>query len=80
MVPEFTFSRNPAGRWEVTAVNVLPTWMQYHPAARVVDLSTATNDQSLPAEQRAQFADARKRITGIVHERGAATAGLSMLE
>ncbi len=80
VVPEFTFTRTSSGRWEVTAVSVLPTWMQYHPAARVVDLTTATNDQTRPAEQRAQFADARKRITDIVNERGAAAAGLSMPE
>ncbi len=80
VVPEFTFTRTPSGRWEVTAVSVLPTWMQYHPAARVVDLTSGVNDPTLPAEQRAQLAAAWKRITGIVNERGAGSAGLRIPE
>ncbi|GIJ30162.1 poly-gamma-glutamate biosynthesis protein [Micromonospora qiuiae] len=80
VVPEFTFTRTPSGRWEVTAVSVLPTWMQYHPAARVVDLTAGVNDPTVPAEQRAQFAAAWKRITAIVNERGAGSAGLRIPE
>src|SRR5690606_41413266 len=37
VVPTFTFTRTDGGRWEVTDVEVVATFMEYHPRARVVD-------------------------------------------
>jgi poly-gamma-glutamate capsule biosynthesis protein CapA/YwtB (metallophosphatase superfamily) len=76
VVPEFTFTRTASGRWEVTRVEVLATWMQYHPAARVVDLATAIKDVRAPAERRTDYARIQQRITQYVDMRGALAAGL----
>ncbi|MCW3820331.1 CapA family protein [Micromonospora sp. DR5-3] len=79
VVPEFTFTRTASGRWEVTSVSVLPTWMEYRPAARVVDLVNAAKDPAVPAAQRAHYAEIEKRINGYVGMRGAFEAGLRPL-
>jgi poly-gamma-glutamate capsule biosynthesis protein CapA/YwtB (metallophosphatase superfamily) len=76
VVPEFTFTRTAPGRWEVTRVEVLATWMQYQPAARVVDLATAIKDVGAPAERRADYARIQQQITQYVDMRGALAAGL----
>ncbi|MFI7577452.1 CapA family protein [Micromonospora sp. NPDC049497] len=76
VVPEFTFRRTAAGRWEVAEVTVLPTWMEYRPAARVIDLGTASADPRLPAWRRADYARIHKRIMDYVDMRGALAAGL----
>ncbi|MEU0156794.1 CapA family protein [Micromonospora fulviviridis] len=79
VVPEFTFTRTDSGGWEVTSVSVLPTWMEYQPAARVVDLASAAHDPSVPADRRAHYAEIEKRINGYVGMRGAFEAGLHQL-
>lgn len=79
VVPEFTFTRTPGGRWEVSQVTVLPTFMEYQPAARVVDLSAAIADPAVPAERRADYSRIAKRISGYVDMRGAVSAGLRLL-
>jgi poly-gamma-glutamate capsule biosynthesis protein CapA/YwtB (metallophosphatase superfamily) len=76
VIPEFTFTRTPSGRWEVTHVEVHPTWMQYHPAARVVDLASAVNDTQTPEERRTEYTRIQQQITQYVDMRGAQTAGL----
>ncbi|MFC0505498.1 CapA family protein [Micromonospora costi] len=76
VVPEFTFTRKPAGGWAVSAVTVMPTWMEYRPLARVVDLTTAAVDPALPTWRRAQYAGIARRIAGYVDMRGAVAAGL----
>ncbi|MDO3704902.1 CapA family protein [Micromonospora sp. C28SCA-DRY-2] len=76
VVPEFTFRRTASGRWEVTDVTVLPTWMEYRPAARVVDLAAAMTDPRLSAGQRAHYARIHQRIVGYLGLRGALEAGL----
>ena len=78
VVPQFTFTRNGSGRWEVTRVKVTPTWMQYQPAARVIDLARAVNDVREPAERRAGYARIQKQITQYVNLRGALAAGLQV--
>lgn len=79
VVPEFTFTRTDSGRWEVTDVTVLPVFMEYRPAARVVDLAAATTDETLPASRRADYARIKRRIAGYVDMRGAESAGLRQL-
>ncbi|MFJ8578229.1 CapA family protein [Micromonospora sp. NPDC093277] len=76
VVPEFTFTRTGSAGWEVTNVSVLPTWMEYKPAARVVDLAGAAKDPAVPADRRAHYAEIEKRINGYVDMRGAFEAGL----
>ncbi|MFD0787437.1 CapA family protein, partial [Micromonospora azadirachtae] len=49
VVPQFTFTRTAAGRWTVTGVDVLPTFMEYRPLARVVDVTAAAADPGSPA-------------------------------
>lgn len=78
VVPEFTFTRTAGGRWEVTEVTVLPTWMEYRPLARVVDLTAAAANPTSPAWQRARYAAVVRRIAGHVDLRGAVAAGLRM--
>lgn len=79
VVPEFTFTRTESGRWEVTEVTVLPVFMEYRPAARVVDLAAAATDETLPASRRADYARIKRRIAGYVDMRGASSAGLRQL-
>ncbi|MFI7604639.1 CapA family protein [Micromonospora sp. NPDC049366] len=78
VVPQFTFTRADDGRWRVTDVTVLPTWMEYRPLARVVDLTTASVDPALPTWRRAQYAAIIRRIAGHLDQRGAFAAGLRM--
>ncbi|MFG3417820.1 CapA family protein [Micromonospora sp. NPDC048063] len=78
VVPEFTFTRTPSGGWEVTGVTVLPTWMEYRPRARVVDLTAALSDPVVPAPRRAHYAAIARRINGYVDLRDAFSAGLRM--
>ncbi|WBB67939.1 CapA family protein [Micromonospora sp. WMMD812] len=78
VVPEFTFTRSAADRWQVTDVTVLPTWMEYRPLARVVDLTAASVDPAVPTWRRAQYAAIVRRIAGFIDERGAFAAGLRM--
>jgi poly-gamma-glutamate synthesis protein (capsule biosynthesis protein) len=78
VVPEFTFTRKAPGRWEVSGVEVHATWMQYQPAARVVDLASAVHDAGAPEERRASLARVQQQITQYVDMRGALSAGLRM--
>jgi poly-gamma-glutamate synthesis protein (capsule biosynthesis protein) len=74
-VPVFTFARAGNG-WTVTDVTVHPTFMEYEPAARVVDLSRAAGDPAVAAENRADYARIHRRITGYLDMLGARAAGL----
>ncbi|SCG39905.1 CapA family protein [Micromonospora inositola] len=78
VVPQFTFTRAASGRWEVSDVEVHATWMQYQPAARVVDLASAVNDVRAPEDRRAALARVQEQITRYVDMRGALAAGLQM--
>ena len=78
VVPEFTFTRTTSGRWKVSQVTVLATWMEYRPAARVVDLAAAVADPAVPAAGRARYARIEKRIARYVNLRGAVSAGLQL--
>jgi hypothetical protein len=78
VLPTFTFTRTPSGGWEVTRVEVLTTWMQYHPAARVIDLAKASKDARVPVELRADYARIQQRITQYANMRGALDARLQV--
>jgi len=79
LVPaQFTSTRTAAG-WRVTKVGVLPTWMEYHPHPRVVNLAAELARPGLTAEQREDYREAYRRIVGWVSSRGARAAGLTIL-
>jgi poly-gamma-glutamate capsule biosynthesis protein CapA/YwtB (metallophosphatase superfamily) len=66
----FTFSKGANG-WRVSKVDMMPTWMEYHPAGRVVDLHTELARPDLPEQQRDTYQRAHDRIVGWVRSRGA---------
>jgi poly-gamma-glutamate capsule biosynthesis protein CapA/YwtB (metallophosphatase superfamily) len=78
VVPEFTFTRTASGRWEVTRVQVHATFVQYHSAARLVDLASAINDPQTSADRRADYTRILQQITQYVDMRGALAAGLQI--
>ena len=79
VLPRFTFTRTAPGRWEVTDVEVVAAWMEYTPAARVVNLPEALADSEVSGGQRATYERALERITAAVMQRGAGDAGLRMV-
>jgi poly-gamma-glutamate synthesis protein (capsule biosynthesis protein) len=84
VVPRFTFTETSPGRWEVTEVEVVAAWMEYRPAARVVNLAAvlAGVDPAggdLTSDQRDRYRRAFERISGYVGQRGAIDAGLRMV-
>ena len=78
VIPRFTFTRTAPGHWRVTKVEVVPTWMEYHPKARVVDLPAALASSGLDAGRRATYRRAYDRISRWVTSRGARSAGLTV--
>lgn len=79
VVPRFTFTRDETGRWRVTEVEVVAAWMEYYPAARVVNLPAALADPDLDDSRRAAYRRVFDRITGYVNSRGADDDGLRMV-
>ena len=79
VLPTFTLTETGPGRFTVTDVTVLPTWMEYQPAARVVHLPQALASATVSAEQRAAYRRAAERIAGYVNQRGAQRSGLQLL-
>jgi poly-gamma-glutamate synthesis protein (capsule biosynthesis protein) len=79
VLPRFTFTRTAPGRWEVTGVEVVAAWMEYQPAARVVNLPAALATGDLSGDRRARYQRISDRIAGYVMGRGAGRAGLRMV-
>ncbi|NUT35120.1 MAG: CapA family protein [Hamadaea sp.] len=75
VVPTFTFTRGTDG-WRVTAVEVRPTWMEYAPKERIVDLAAALGRSDVTGERREAYQRAYNRISRWVNARGAAADGL----
>lgn len=78
VIPTFTFTQTAPGHWEVTGVEAVATWMEYQPAARVVNLPVALSG-SLPPQRQERYARALERITEYVNLRGAEADGLAMV-
>jgi hypothetical protein len=76
IVPTFTFREVQPGRWRVSEVEAVPTWMEYYPRARVVNLPAALADPDLAADRRDRYQAAYNRITEYVDLRGALADGL----
>jgi hypothetical protein len=74
----FTFTKAD-GHWAVSKAEALPTWMQYHPAARVVDLPTELARSDLSEAQRDTYRRAYERIAGWLTARGAEESGLQLI-
>jgi poly-gamma-glutamate synthesis protein (capsule biosynthesis protein) len=70
MAARFTFTKD-AGGWRVSKVEVAPTWMEYEPTARVVDLTTELARADLDQAQRATYQRAYDRIVRWVTSLGA---------
>jgi poly-gamma-glutamate synthesis protein (capsule biosynthesis protein) len=77
VLPTFTFTEVAPRKWEVTGVEVRPIFMDYHPKARLVDLTTAKAGRGARA---ADYARIHERIAGYVNMRGAASAGLQITD
>ncbi len=74
----YTFSKTGTG-WQVSKVEILPTWMEYHPTARVVDLPTELTRPDLTEDQRATYRRAYDRIARWITALGADQAGLVVI-
>ncbi|HEX6682191.1 MAG TPA: CapA family protein [Candidatus Limnocylindrales bacterium] len=70
MATRFTFAKR-GNSWEVSKVDVAPTWMEYHPSGRVVDLSAELSRADLTEAQRASYRSAFDRIVRVAGSRGA---------
>ncbi|GAA4460332.1 CapA family protein [Phytohabitans houttuyneae] len=77
VLPTFTFTEVAPRSWKVTAVEVRPIFMDYYPAVRLVDLTTAKNGGGDRADDYARI---HRRIAGYVNMRGAATDGLRVTD
>lgn len=80
IIPTFTFTATAPGKWQVTEVEVVATWMEYYPAARVVNLPVALSGRDLGAGRRGRYKVVFDRISGQVDRRGAVTDGLAMVK
>jgi poly-gamma-glutamate synthesis protein (capsule biosynthesis protein) len=74
----YTFTKTDA-RWTVSKVEVVPTWMEYYPSARVVDLPTEMSRADLSEAQRDTYSRAYDRIARWINDRGADRAGLILV-
>jgi poly-gamma-glutamate synthesis protein (capsule biosynthesis protein) len=74
----YTFTRT-GERWEVSKVEALPTWMEYKPVARVVDLPTELARPDLAEAQRDTYRRAYDRIARWLNDRGADRSGLILI-
>ncbi|GIH09879.1 poly-gamma-glutamate biosynthesis protein [Rhizocola hellebori] len=74
----YTFTKS-GGRWAVSKVEALPTWMEYQPASRVVDLPTELARSGLSETQRDTYRRAYDRIAGWLTSRGADQSGLILI-
>jgi poly-gamma-glutamate synthesis protein (capsule biosynthesis protein) len=70
MAARFTFTKGADG-WRVSKVEVAPTWMEYEPVARVVDLTTELARADLGQAQHATYQRAYDRIVRWVTSREA---------
>lgn len=76
VIPTFTFTEQAPGQWRVTDVEVTAAWIEYAPAARVVNLPAALSDPQLDEARRATYQRALDRIRGNLYQRGADADGL----
>ncbi|MEH1124194.1 CapA family protein [Micromonospora sp. CPCC 206061] len=73
VIPTFTFTEAAPRTWRVSAVEVRPVFMDYHPQARLVDLATA---MAAAGPRAADYTRIHRRIAGYVNMLGANADGL----
>jgi poly-gamma-glutamate synthesis protein (capsule biosynthesis protein) len=78
VIPRFTFTETAPGRWRVSRVEVVAAWMEYRPAARVVNLPAALSDPATGPDRRDHYQRVLDRITGYLDQRGALADGLRL--
>ncbi len=64
LAARFTFSRTGTG-WAVTRAEAIPTFMEYYPAARVVNLGEAIAGPAAPAQYRRAHARIARVLTSL---------------
>lgn len=62
IIARFTFTEVGAARWVVSTVETIPTWIDFAPRIRIVNLADAYRDPAMSADQRAVYRAARMRI------------------
>jgi hypothetical protein len=67
------------GAWRVTKAEAIPTWTEYTPKLRVVELPKVAVDQARPASARRTFQATLDRIAGYLRLRGANLGGLAVV-
>jgi poly-gamma-glutamate synthesis protein (capsule biosynthesis protein) len=78
VMPRFTFTKIGPAQWRVTAAEAIPTWVEFTPAIRIVDLPAVLGAGADPGQQATNQA-AYERISGYLRARGAETAGLRII-
>ncbi len=76
VMPRFTFTEVAPHRFVTTKAEAIPTWMELAPRLRLVELPAALATPNLPADRRAGYLAAERRITGYLDALGARQAGL----
>ena len=76
IMPRFTFTEVQPNRWEVPKVEVIPTWIEFAPRVRIVNLSDAYRNPAVPTGQRALYRAARTRIATYVRPPDGRRSGL----
>jgi Bacterial capsule synthesis protein PGA_cap len=74
VMPRFTFTELASGRWAVTKVDAIATWIDVSPRIRVIDLAAAIADPATPPSRRDAYRAAHGRISGYVRSRGASVS------
>ncbi len=71
VMPIFTFTQGADGRFTVTKVDVVPTWMQLAPdPVRLIDLARAIADPATSAANRTSYQQIRTQIAGYLNAYG----------
>jgi poly-gamma-glutamate synthesis protein (capsule biosynthesis protein) len=78
-ITRFTFTKD-AGAWQVSKVEVVPTWTEYYPSPRIVDLAKELSRSDIAESRRATYQRAYDRIVRWVNDRGAGRDGLTVLK
>src|SRR5262245_38117839 len=78
-ITRFTFTKS-GDAWRVSKVEVRPTWMEYQPTPRIVDLPEELSRFDISDSQRETYQRAYDRIVKWVNDRGADRDGLTVLK
>ncbi|GLZ01376.1 CapA family protein [Actinoplanes sp. NBRC 103695] len=76
IIPRFTFTRGPDGRWRATQASVIPIWQAMRPRIEVVNLPAALTRLPRLDGRRAVYGRAYDRIQERVFANDAARHGL----